>query len=428
MFAAAVAACAVGWFAYERIERWYRQARADRLTVAALRAPDDQAAAAIGRLPDLGAAGVERLAWLACQPRGDLATPARRELDTRLQQWLTQWRDTGNADHLTEPLLRTLAVLRAQADQITADDIRWCEHFALASSELSAALPPREAAKLIADCEAVLAVLPRRTGRTHTADPAQTAGAVDLQAPTIGVQAWGGTANSRPSAQTSSPWGDAPPALPGSMLPPDVTARSTAAAPQRRDRASAVPADDPVAEPRRVDSEDEVGATALPRRTSPLAAGPGQNRMTSPRLTPVPTPLEVREQSRVLQKAPTEVLLRQLPAADRFQAAAIQRELAARGVPTTGLTPSAPDSATTSAQPPRQTLAERVAQMPAGEGRRMVRLLTESGDARTRLEALTLLATMQDPQLADIARRRAVHDADSRVAERATEILEATKR
>jgi hypothetical protein len=45
-------------------------------------------------------------------------------------------------------------------------------------------------------------------------------------------------------------------------------------------------------------------------------------------------------------------------------------------------------------------------------------------DAEVRLQALTLLATTGDPQLAEIARERAVDDADPRVAEFATKLLQ----
>ncbi|MAT71223.1 MAG: hypothetical protein CMJ58_17065 [Planctomycetaceae bacterium] len=425
VLAAGVAACAVGWWGFEQIESWYRQRRADRLTVAALRAAEGRAAPAIGRLPELGTAGVERLAWLATEPRPDLAEPARDELDQRLQAWMLAWRESGDADTIVEPLTHTVRVLRVRAGLLPAGDIRWCESFSLRALELSEGLPPRPAAALIADCEAILQTLPRRSQRPHEADPALTGGPTGLVAPTIQLDII--TAAQSPPRQ-SQPWQPSDASAPAPAAQPQLLIASPpntagAAVTNSAPLAPATPIEPPL-----VAEDADSGVPALPRRNEPMAAGPRESRQASNRLVSVPTPLEVREQRRLLRKAPTELLLRELPQADRYQAAAIRRELAERNVPASSVEDAQP--AGDGVGPTPVTLSERVARLPAAEGRRVLRELAESADAdpATRLEALTLLATLRDPELAAIARRRAVHDADPRVAARASEILQSQRR
>jgi ABC-type oligopeptide transport system substrate-binding subunit len=72
-----------------------------------------------------------------------------------------------------------------------------------------------------------------------------------------------------------------------------------------------------------------------------------------------------------------------------------------------------------------RVLADRVSKLPPAQARTLLRSLVVDAteDAETRLEALTLLATSGDPQLAEIARARALEDADPRVADLALRIL-----
>ncbi|MCA9234267.1 MAG: hypothetical protein KDA44_02290 [Planctomycetales bacterium] len=435
LLAAAGAACAVASLAYNHMEGWYRQARADRLALAALHAPDGRAAGAVARLPELGTVGVERLAWLAAEPRADLATPARRELDERLEIWLVNWRETSDAGALLQPLTQAVRVLRARVGQFAANDVRWCETFAMLSMELSEALPPDEAAGLIADCEAILATLPRRRAQPHAADPAQTTAFRELQAPAMDMHLLA-TPAERPPRPGNAVVGSAAPRQPASLwsTAPPTTDRS--ASPIAMQPLVEPPLAEPplvqsrVAEPPLVDaaakSNSEAVAQALPRSEAPAATGPGGGIGAAVRLAPLPTPLEVRDQARMLRDAPAEALLRQLPTADHFQAAAIRRELAERGTPVNET--SAAGQSAGSPPPAQLTLAERLTRVPSGESRRILRQLAESGDAETRIEALSLLAAMHDPQLPEIARRRAVHDNDARVAARATEILNTQRR
>jgi hypothetical protein len=66
---------------------------------------------------------------------------------------------------------------------------------------------------------------------------------------------------------------------------------------------------------------------------------------------------------------------------------------------------------------------ERAAQLPPTDARKVLRWFVADEDAEVRLQALTILATTGDPQLAELARERAVEDADPRVAAFASELL-----
>jgi hypothetical protein len=71
----------------------------------------------------------------------------------------------------------------------------------------------------------------------------------------------------------------------------------------------------------------------------------------------------------------------------------------------------------------RRESLDRAGTLPAAEARRLLRWFVTDADAEVRLHALTLLATTGDPHLAEIARERAVEDADPRVADLATKLM-----
>jgi hypothetical protein len=66
---------------------------------------------------------------------------------------------------------------------------------------------------------------------------------------------------------------------------------------------------------------------------------------------------------------------------------------------------------------------EGLSQLPPAQVRERLRQLATHADPDVRLTALTLMATSGDPQLDEIVRRRAVEDADPRVAELAGRIM-----
>jgi hypothetical protein len=140
----------------------------------------------------------------------------------------------------------------------------------------------------------------------------------------------------------------------------------------------------------------------------------------------VPSPLEARLLLRRYRKLSNRELAARLGSTNGYELLAIEQVLRERKMPTA----SRP---TTASAGPRvdadRQLFERVGQLPAAEARRLLRDLVADPNEATevRLEALSLLATSGDPQLADIARQRVMEDTDPRVAELATQILRQTR-
>jgi len=71
----------------------------------------------------------------------------------------------------------------------------------------------------------------------------------------------------------------------------------------------------------------------------------------------------------------------------------------------------------------RNQLVEAVSTLPADNTRRWLRWLLKDNAAEVRLQALTALATTNDPQLFHLAREMAVADQDARVSELASRIM-----
>ncbi len=71
----------------------------------------------------------------------------------------------------------------------------------------------------------------------------------------------------------------------------------------------------------------------------------------------------------------------------------------------------------------RLQLVEEVSALPAASARRLLRMLLSDDSGEVRFRALTILATTNDPRLAELARAIAVRDEDPRVAELASRLL-----
>ena len=76
----------------------------------------------------------------------------------------------------------------------------------------------------------------------------------------------------------------------------------------------------------------------------------------------------------------------------------------------------------------RLHLMDELTKLPAAVARRWLRWLLDDVDGEVRLRALTMMATTGDPQLFDLARRRAVEDADERVVKLAAQIMQSQKK
>jgi hypothetical protein len=136
----------------------------------------------------------------------------------------------------------------------------------------------------------------------------------------------------------------------------------------------------------------------------------------------VPSPLEMRHARQRLRELSAQDLIMLADTATKFEAAAARDALRLRGYSEAMLRLTR-ELRQLPAIERRQAL-ERAAGLPASDAQRLLRWFVADEDAEVRLQALTLLATSGDPKLAEIARERAVEDADPRVAELAARLMQ----
>jgi hypothetical protein len=141
-------------------------------------------------------------------------------------------------------------------------------------------------------------------------------------------------------------------------------------------------------------------------------------------LVDLPPPQRQRSMLRRYKLMAERELAAALESAGPREMQLIEQVLSERRAATTARGPL-PTSATPRQIDGEQNVADRVSKLPAAEARRLLRGLAAdaTSDAETRLQALTLLATSGDPELAAIARQRALEDSDPRVADLAMKIL-----
>jgi hypothetical protein len=162
--------------------------------------------------------------------------------------------------------------------------------------------------------------------------------------------------------------------------------------------------------------EPRIAADAEQQTPRPLPAA-------KPEVLDVPSPQQARLMLRKYRQMSDGALAHELAISSGFDARTIQQALRERNLPTAA-GPSASLSRGRTSDVERRLL-EQVSRLTPDRGRQLLRdLISDSGEeAEVRLHALALLATSGDPQLAAIARERAMQDADPRVAELATRII-----
>jgi hypothetical protein len=133
----------------------------------------------------------------------------------------------------------------------------------------------------------------------------------------------------------------------------------------------------------------------------------------------VPSPQQMRVKLRAWRQESDATLAARLRAAAPYDALAIATVLRERGAEGGGFARWQRNLPKGEAGGPFNGLS----QLPPAQARQRLRQLVSHADAEVRLKALAMLATSGDPQLDEIVRRRAVEDADPRVAELATRIM-----
>lgn len=368
---------------------------------------------AVRRLAETGDTSLEALVRLAGSANADAADAARDAVLNELAAWEISFSVSGDERAFARQIQGLSAALAASAPRFEPISRAWAD---------------RVAWQLVADCDRlpgalrfdVLARCDRVLSAAAAAAPATSAGRPSTPA-AVKVAAAPSPATSR---QTLAP---APVVSPVAATPAPV---GGAADVHVVEQSPVVPAEplhpSPVSE--------EIGPTphdwhaATPPKGAPdsSAARPLPGPLPSQAVVDVPTPLEARRTLRQYRQMPDRELTRRLAGASGYELLAIQQVLRERKLPTA--TRPTPQRAAAGVDVDRK-LFERVGKLPTAQARTMLRELvadpTESADMR--FEALSLLATSGDPMLAEIARSRALNDADPRVADLATRILRETR-
>ena len=176
----------------------------------------------------------------------------------------------------------------------------------------------------------------------------------------------------------------------------------------------------PVAVPRRL-PEQTSNALRPPLRPQEEELQQAASAPTTGPVIDVPSPQDVRINARAMREMSDQALVAKADASTSAEATAARQALRERGF-SDGVLELTRQLESLSPRERRDAL-DRAAQLPPTDARKVLRWFVADEDAEVRLQALTILATTGDPKLAELARERAVEDADPRVAAFASELM-----
>ncbi len=403
-FVAAATMLAWPWF-IERQQRRFAEQLAGHAVASTSAAPS------IRELQSLGRPATAPLLRLATLPRVEVAVAAQNALANQLVAWEIEFFNTGDVTTFAEQLGALSAGLETHAGQLDAAGRHWAQKLARRIVGLADRLGADEAWTVLAACESVLSLpTPPRAAEARLATV--------YDAPVVAPV----TPNVSPDRQTL----EQAIASQVSIVRADVL--------NQRDLDSSAPLADLsviISPTQMVPPSGPPGATAtvnpLLNTLRPAAdmaaesavAGSLAEALSS--IVDVPSPLEMRHIKRRLRTLTDQELIATSDTASRFEASAARQILRSRGYSDELLRQTRQLQQLPAAD--RRAALDRASALPAAEARRLLRWFVTDADADVRLHALTLLATTGDPQLSEIARQRAVDDADPRVAELATRLM-----
>ncbi|HYO24414.1 MAG TPA: hypothetical protein VEQ85_05640 [Lacipirellulaceae bacterium] len=440
LVAGAVGLFAIVSLAAPRMMAWQRGQFAVRLGRQAEAVTGEAAELTVRRLAEQGDHALGPLVRLAGCAHADASLEARRAVRARFAAWEFDARATGDSRLLGERLERLAAAIAEHAESFPPGARQWADGVALDMVAQCDALPAQSALRVLGLCDRAFAA-PRgaelaavapggdRQRNAETLAPPESRAAQGAPAPwsvlprplaTAALEKppeppW---AESAPLEESVAPGGPADPAHLGRgaelrLIAPPLTGPPT----------TPTPPGESLGPPGAAEDEPRVADLAEPAR--PLRAPDADAELVE-----VPSPQTARLLRRRLRQMSDSEVAAALAGASPSEAAAIgdvlrELQLTARGNATSRM--RAPLTATPA--PPRVGTAPGAAAaagaLPANEARAALRRIArgEAGTAEDRLEALTMLATSNDPALMAIAQERAEADADPRVAELATRIL-----
>jgi hypothetical protein len=393
------------WLACPSLLAWQQGRFADQLAARALAA--QATPESVRRMWQLGLPATEPLARLAGSQRAELAYAAQQGLVDQLASWELEFSNRGDLEMFAKRLGKLSAALSQHAGGLNPDGQLWAQKLARQIAFQCEQISAEDAWPVLTACEVVLAAPVAAQSATHPPSEANNSVAprpIPAQMPSsvnnivVEPQALAPAENMsppRPPGELSviMPWAEPLVVTPGAK--PTAT---NSANPLRSIEETPV-------------LEERASLTALPNPTAAASSA----------VVEVPSPLDMRHSKQRLRAMSDQELVASCQTAPRFEAAAARRALRSRGYSDELLELTRQLQQLPAAE--RKASLERAASLPAAETRRLLRWFVADEDAEVRLHALTMLATTGDPELAEIARQRAIEDADPRVAELATKLL-----
>ncbi len=410
------------WRALPEISRWNQRMLAHQIAQSIETNSQGGATEPLRRLASLGLPALDPLVVVASSQRTSVALSARQTINENFAAWQIRARTEDHFD-FAAPMIELATALSAHADQFDVSGNRWAASLAIRMTHLAETLSPQEAAKLLEACDRILVSNPAQGPRLRTfpsiaqrlSDPQSKSKVPDvpfdlLAVPSEGYRDLFSQKEQRQTvkleSQVSTLSSDPDAALTKSM--PPLAASHPKVAPWSADWSDQPATPAPLAA-----VENRLAAPLLPEFHRPLEE--------AAEVVIVPTPSEMVERQKTLRTLPTESLLAQLVEADRYEAGSIRIVLRERGFANSEfplahlmVSPRVED---------RNRLIETLSHLPADNARRWLRWLLKDNEADIRLQALTALATTNDPKLFQLARELAVEDQDNRVSELASKIM-----
>lgn len=390
-----------------RINFWQQQRLAKKLVAEVERSPSPRIQIVLKQVSGLGNPAIEALVTAAASERADLALAARRIIEEQLATWQIQ------AEHdrhfsLAEPTSMLANALAEHVGEFGAFGQQWATRLTLDIVDLAGTFEIEAAVPVLADCSTVLSSVPALGPRMLT--PVEPTGEPDRVLAEPGEV----VVPPLPHAQTDGP---RPRSLPTIITEPSISSDLAGDSQPAEEllSSSELPRDSNWIPEWTNQPKLVVSGPQLPSEGKPsVPAAPGE-------LVEVPSPEEQARLVESLQSLETRELVAQLTETNPFKLAAIREALVARGLAREELALAGKLFATDVAE--RLELVDDLTVLPARTARRWLRELLVDKDPEVRLQALTALATTNDPELGSIARDLAVRDTDRRVAELASQIM-----
>ncbi len=407
---------AVAFLAWPRVIDWQQRQFAEQLAEHAVQSAGSTSAS-VREMQRMGLPATAPLVRLAAAQRAEVAAAAQQALADQLTAWEVEFAERGDVAVYAEQLGVLSGALRAHVQKFDEAGRRWAQKLARLIVDQVDQLGAKEAWTVLAACEAVLA-LPT---------PTDSLASTELQFVEPSVAPRSATA-SRLTSLAAEATPSVPPIPRFSATAPAIARLPAADAPNMlrdvTEDASSPTAELSVIMPSTQPlASSTAGANPLRAETSEIG-GSLDAALSIVTLSPpidVPSPLDQRHAKQRLRGLSDQQLIAMSETASRFEAAAARQLLKGRGYSEDLLRITRELQQLPAAE--RRESLDRAGTLPAAEARRLLRWFVTDADAEVRLHALTLLATTGDPHLAEIARERAVEDADPRVADLAAKLM-----